>query len=197
MAPTNTGRYCAACQHPVIDFTRMSQAEVLAYLAGAGRERVCGAFRPDQLQATPASRWRRWAAAALTLLGLRAAMPPAATAQAGRTLGAPQAVAARYPARVLRGQVRAAGTGQPLAHAAVQVEGGGQPVQTDAQGWFRLALPALPATARLRVVPAAGHYGSAQVALPAPGSTAPLVVLLPGGPPPMLLGRPALPHPAK
>ena len=191
------GRHCAACHCTVVDFSRMSQADVLTYLAQAGSQRVCGAFRPDQVQVpagllpAPASPWRRWVAAGLTLLGLRAAAPLAAQAQAGRTLGAPIAAVAQYPARVLRGQVLVAGTKEPLAQAAVLVEGVEGIVYTDAQGRFRLPLPALPATAYLTVNPTTGgQLGPARVLLPAPGA-APLVVRVQHL---VVMGKPLPPH---
>ena len=32
MAPTDVGRHCASCQTQVVDFTRMSDGEVVAFL---------------------------------------------------------------------------------------------------------------------------------------------------------------------
>ena len=183
MPAAGPGRHCAACQCTVVDFSHMSEVEVLAYLAQASGKRVCGAFRPDQVQVpagmlpAPASAWRRWAAAALALLGLRAAAPAVAQAQAGRTLGAPMAAPAQYPARMLRGQVLVAGTKEPLAKAAVLVEGLEQTVvYTDAQGRFQLSLPALPATTYLQVNSTTGRLRQTRVLLPAPGSAEPLIV---------------------
>ena len=43
LAPTPAGWHCAACQTEVIDFTRLSEAEVLAYLAERRGQRVCAA----------------------------------------------------------------------------------------------------------------------------------------------------------
>ena len=34
------GRYCASCQKTVVDFTAMSDQEVLSWLAGAGMEKT-------------------------------------------------------------------------------------------------------------------------------------------------------------
>lgn len=200
MPATGPGRHCAACQRTVVDFSAMSQADVLAYLARAGSERVCGAFRPDQVQVpagvlpASASAWRRWAAAALTLLGLRMAEPAAAQAQAGLTLGAPLAAVARYPARVLRGQVVEVRTNQPLAGVSVLVEGAGPAVLTDAQGRFELRLPPLPATAQLHAVPASSHFAPLNATLPAPGDSTPFVLHLFHAGPQRVVGKPLPPR---
>ncbi|NML67066.1 hypothetical protein HHL22_17810 [Hymenobacter sp. RP-2-7] len=68
MVPTGPGRRCAACQKVVVDFTRKTDAEILAYLAQADRGNTCGRFRAGQLArplavaapARPAARWQAW-----------------------------------------------------------------------------------------------------------------------------------------
>ncbi|MBT1686817.1 carboxypeptidase-like regulatory domain-containing protein [Dawidia soli] len=47
--PTSEGGFCGSCQKTVIDFTRMSDQQILDYLA-AKRGKTCGRFRPDQLK---------------------------------------------------------------------------------------------------------------------------------------------------
>lgn len=42
MMPVTSGRHCAACQTDVVDFTRMTDAEVLAFMAERHGQRVCG-----------------------------------------------------------------------------------------------------------------------------------------------------------
>ena len=49
MTPTQQGRHCAACAKTVVDFTRMSDAQVLAHLKKAG-DKTCGRIRNDQLE---------------------------------------------------------------------------------------------------------------------------------------------------
>lgn len=82
MTPTAAGRYCAACQHEVVDFTTFTDGELAAYLARPG-QLPCGRFRQSQLgrpllpAAVPVAGWRRWLGAAAALLGLSALATPA------------------------------------------------------------------------------------------------------------------------
>ncbi|MFK8055144.1 MAG: T9SS type A sorting domain-containing protein [Saprospiraceae bacterium] len=48
MTPTQQGRHCSACAKTVVDFTKMSDAQVLAHLKKASDE-TCGRIRNDQL----------------------------------------------------------------------------------------------------------------------------------------------------
>ena len=106
MTPTATGRHCTTCQHPVVDFTQQSDAEILAYLARAAGARTCGRFAAGQLErplqrAAPAAptRWRAWLAAAGAVWALRevSSLPGQAQAPAewrARYWGGPAPVAA-------------------------------------------------------------------------------------------------------
>jgi hypothetical protein len=75
MTPTEAGRHCAACQTEVVDFTRMTDGEVVAFLRHTIPGRRCGTFREDQVgrpllaAARPVTGLRRWAGAAVLLLG--------------------------------------------------------------------------------------------------------------------------------
>lgn len=75
MPPTEVGRHCAACQTQVVDFTRMTDGEVVAFLRQYTPARRCGRFREDPVgrqllaAARPVAGWRRWAGATLLLLG--------------------------------------------------------------------------------------------------------------------------------
>ena len=160
MTPTGLGRHCAACQKTVVDFTYKTDAEILAYLAGATGE-ICGRLNNAQLDRPlrpalgtprPAARWQAWLALVLAAWGLRAS--PAAAAGAP-TADSPTAahprkkasVKQRLPSstpRLLRGTVRAADTHEPLAGVAVFLKGENRSATTDTAGHFSLALPARP-----------------------------------------------------
>ncbi len=89
MSPTAVGRHCAACAHPVVDFTMKTDAEILAYLAGAAGGRTCGRFAAGQLArplqravpVAPAARWRAWLAAAVVVWAVRETAGTEAQAQ--------------------------------------------------------------------------------------------------------------------
>ncbi|MDB5197393.1 MAG: hypothetical protein JWP88_1764 [Flaviaesturariibacter sp.] len=48
MSPTGTGRYCGSCQKEVIDFTHMSESQLIAYFKQP-KGATCGRFHTDQL----------------------------------------------------------------------------------------------------------------------------------------------------
>jgi hypothetical protein len=52
MTPTQQGRFCNACAKQVIDFSAMSDAEVLHYFSNIQNKKVCGRAYPDQLDRT-------------------------------------------------------------------------------------------------------------------------------------------------
>jgi len=49
MTPADRGRFCASCQKTVIDFTRMSDAEVIKFLRAKKGDHHCGHFHHSQL----------------------------------------------------------------------------------------------------------------------------------------------------
>lgn len=113
MTPTARGRHCAACAKAVVDFTRLSDRQVFAYLQQRRGEAVCGRLRDDQLgraikpvTAVPKLRaWRRYLAG-LIVLGV--------TALAGRA-----------QAQTVRGYVAAERTDQPSATTGDPIEAAG------------------------------------------------------------------------
>ncbi|GAB2821749.1 carboxypeptidase-like regulatory domain-containing protein [Ferruginibacter profundus] len=50
MNPTEQGRFCNACAKQVVDFSTMSDREVLNYFSTIKNEKVCGRAYPDQLE---------------------------------------------------------------------------------------------------------------------------------------------------
>ena len=49
MTPEAQGRFCSACEKTVIDFSQMSDAEILQYFSQPRTEKVCGRFKSEQL----------------------------------------------------------------------------------------------------------------------------------------------------
>ncbi|MCA8832874.1 carboxypeptidase-like regulatory domain-containing protein [Hymenobacter pini] len=148
MAPTAQGRHCAACAKVVVDFTRLTDAEIVAYLSQAS-SRSCGRFRAEQLQrplriTTEAPASRQWLAAALAVLGLGAATPVAAQTrstppQEQRMLqGEPAAPTPALPDRVIRGRVTDSRSGEGLPWITVLLKDTQVGVSTNSDGTFEL-----------------------------------------------------------
>jgi DNA primase catalytic subunit len=66
MTATESGRHCQSCSKTVVDFTRMSNDEIINYLAR--NSKTCGRFHEAQLQginnqlsynSKPDTRWRK------------------------------------------------------------------------------------------------------------------------------------------
>ena len=137
LTPAPGGRHCAACNHIVVDFTTLSEADTLAALRQPGR--VCGRFRPEQLAAsdTPAGGWARWLAAVAVTLSACETSPPATVAPS--TSAVPTALSATLR---VQGQVLDAASGQPLDGAIVISEQDTtRHTRTSTDGQFSLELP--------------------------------------------------------
>ena len=52
MTPTDQGRFCNACAKEVIDFSTMTDIQVLNYFTNMTHEKVCGRALPEQLERT-------------------------------------------------------------------------------------------------------------------------------------------------
>jgi hypothetical protein len=157
MTPAHGGRHCATCQKTVVDFTLKTDAEILAFFSKPASIGACGHFRTSQLARPlqparlpgPAQRWRGWLATALALWGLRAeatstplAAPLPPSAQHPRRKPAPVPPTRQVARRLVSGVVRDQYSLVPVARARVKLKGGHQTVITDANGYFRLWLPA-------------------------------------------------------
>jgi len=160
MTPAATGRHCAACVKTVVDFSHMADAEILEYLARAGRDSICGRVRPAQLARPlqpvlppPPTRWRTWLAALAAVWGLRESLGTAAPAQAPMEQRAAPALDLRPAQRrdserlaptlaVVTGTVVDASTGEAVAGATVLIHGTNIATAANAAGQFSLAIPA-------------------------------------------------------
>ena len=50
MTPNDKGRFCDNCSKTVVDFSKMTDAEIKSYLIAQEGKRVCGHFRTSQLK---------------------------------------------------------------------------------------------------------------------------------------------------
>lgn len=144
MSPTAAGRFCATCATEVVDFTTLSEAEIVAFLARQGGRPVCANAYATQVAPLPVGRWRRWALAGLALLGWQSAnscatQPPQ---QPPTTAVAPASVAAEQQQQpvVIRGLVLDGASGPGVAGAFLFVNDTQYGAVTDENGRFELVL---------------------------------------------------------
>ena len=139
LTPTAAGRHCAACATEVVDFTRLSNAEILAYLARRGGQPVCASIYSSQLTLAPAAPWRRWLLAGLALLGWQ----PVVSCNTTPPQPPPQTSSVADPTSqplVIKGQVLDGATGPAVAGVLIFINDTPYGAVTDTQGRFELVL---------------------------------------------------------
>ncbi len=158
MTPVDKGRFCNACAKQVVDFTTMSDTEVLHYFLNKQGENVCGRMYPDQLNRPVTkpvypvkTKWWQWNYAAMFLLFLSKSFSAKAqgavkiikTEQVPRVniveLRATVGMVS-YKAAVLKtitGNI-ADENGEPIAFASVQVKGSTAGTSADAKGHYSI-----------------------------------------------------------
>lgn len=140
MTPTDKGRFCASCQKNVVDFTRSSDREVLAYLKE--HNNVCGRFSNNQLDrelTLPAQKSRLWPAAA-AIAGLLTLAPVTAVSQTTesteQTPGMKMGKVLLPPTVTVTGMVSDAEG--PLPRAKVAIQNTAISVETDINGNYAI-----------------------------------------------------------
>ncbi|GAB3583119.1 peptidase associated/transthyretin-like domain-containing protein [Hymenobacter daeguensis] len=146
MTPTEAGRHCATCATEVVDFTRLSDAEILAFLARQGGRPVCANAFATQLVPAPASRWRRWLVAGLALLGWHSATscatkPPQTPPTQASASAATDAAAPEARQVIIRGRVMDKANGTPAGDVRVLINDTQYGTTTDEKGNFELTMP--------------------------------------------------------
>jgi hypothetical protein len=139
MTPETQGRFCQSCAKVVVDFTAMSDAELLAFFANKTGQSVCGRLAADQLQQPiqvvkpmPNRQWFWRYAAAFMLLMSRSE----AKAQGKVLMGKPMVMHPRPPASV-SGRVVDEG-GNPVSGATIKVKGTKLATVTNTDGSFSI-----------------------------------------------------------
>ena len=149
MVPDGTGRHCASCQNVVVDFSRKSTAEVLAYLAQPSHENTCGRFRAGQLRQS--CRFHTWRAApglALAVVAVLTLTHCSPDQPAATPLEKP--AVAVLDGQLVRGRVLDRDSRKPLVGAIVICEADTQcRTRTAADGSFALVVPHRLANSKL------------------------------------------------
>ena len=175
MAPAAQGRHCAACDKVVVDFTRMTDAEVVRWLQRPQPGRTCGRFATKQLNrpllvpALPAPRWQKWVATTAAVVGLQAGAAPEAQAQ--RPIPTEQRIITmgmvavprrvepltlNLPPIVVRGVVTDRSTGEGLPGVTVLLKNTTTGTSTNSDGTFELEISA-PAAGQVLVFSSIGY----------------------------------------
>jgi hypothetical protein len=159
MTPNEKGRHCLSCQKTVVDFSVMSDQEILHYISSAG-SRVCGRFTPDQLDKVYAVQkpapfsWKyafRMMVATFLFTGnatlAQSVAPPKEETLAGKrdstepirvTLG----MVVRMPEIPVTGIVTDGKTKAPVAYAYILIKGTKTGIVTREDGSFSIQVPA-------------------------------------------------------
>jgi hypothetical protein len=157
MTPQEQGRFCGSCQKTVVDFTMMSDQEVLNYFLKANYN-VCGRFGNDQLNkdlvVTEKKKRFSWAyvwnvlLATFLLTEANAQVKPKPKKPVktivskeimGDTVIFPVEPETVIPI-VVKGKVLDAETNLPLAGASITIKGNARSVMADTLGNFRLTV---------------------------------------------------------
>lgn len=150
MSDTEKGRYCQSCKKEVIDFSRMSNTQLVAYFNSIGNEKVCGRFYRDQLNTVLQEQVIRkpWYVHLLKILFPAFLFSQKMAAQSSKEK--PGTILAPYdkfsvdtvPAAIsntIKGKI-VDQNGEPIAGVAVMVKGKNYGVAADASGRFSLRL---------------------------------------------------------
>ena len=161
MTPEQQGRFCLSCQKTVVDFTTMTDAQILSYFQTASAN-TCGRFSSDQLNrnltSTPArkSNWFKYFIHFIIPAVLVASKSYAQGEVKRRPAVCNTPIKPDSTKRFLTGDVDSNKEHQiisgrvldnydnPIAGTAVAIKGAKHGTVTDAQGYFKIdaALPA-------------------------------------------------------
>jgi len=158
MSPKEQGRFCGSCQKTVVDFTMMTDKEIVNYFSAASHQ-VCGRFSGEQLNKDlPLTEKKKRFSFAYLWNFLLATFLVTETSCQERMTGKVQVVEQHVKPTMLMGDtiiaelpnvntrteitgtVTDAKSGQPLAEASVIVKGTDKSTVTDSLGDFHLSV---------------------------------------------------------
>lgn len=158
MTPDNQGRFCGSCQKIVVDFTVMSDKELLDYVSNLAGQHTCGRFSPYQLnadiKATENKKRFSWAYVWNVLLASLLATesyaqgepqikkkPEVHLPDVSPTVGT---IAIRerdtVPDKMIQGVILKSNTNEPVQYAYVTIKGTSKGTMSNAKGEFRISV---------------------------------------------------------
>ena len=157
MTPTDQGRFCNACAKEVVDFSMMTDMQVLNYFSTLTHEKVCGRALPEQLNRTisrPITPKKRlfWYWNYIVMFFMFFGKGNAAKAQGGIK---PVTECSPVKTNDIRGEIAAMGKvksennriisgkvtdkdGNPVSFASVKVKGANTGISADANGAYSM-----------------------------------------------------------
>lgn len=156
MTPDEQGRFCGSCQKVVVDFTAMSDKELLDHISKTAGQHSCGRFLSNQLnrniKATEKKRRFSWAYVWNVLLATFlvtesyaqekpqiSKKPDVQLPSLSPTVGTfavkePDTI----PTKEIRGIIKDQDTNEPIANATIMVKGTSKGTVTDSLGRFKI-----------------------------------------------------------
>ncbi len=196
MTTDDTGRFCASCQKTVVDFSHLTDQQLIVLLAqhnGSG----CGRFRADQLNravsvAAPVShspvRLLSWLLAGMIGYQTVNANPlsgetkatsthPSDTTLVPSMLPAIDTAPPTDSVRVVTGRVIEQTTSSPVPGVGILIKGTTEGTNTDAEGYFQVRIPAELTSDQLTLKIAGIGYLTQELQLKSGQLNAPLISL--------------------
>jgi CarboxypepD_reg-like domain len=154
MTPSGSGKHCSSCQKQVIDFSILTDAEIISIFSGAS-QKICGRFNASQLNRVldkPVEKSNTFPAVVLTtLLVMNSPAKSSASPVTAPFTHAPFAIqpelsdASISPpcdtVRIITGQLTDSLTKDGLPAVTVIIKGTSYGTTTNATGHFRLPVP--------------------------------------------------------
>ncbi len=155
MAIIDKGRFCSSCNKHIIDFTRLSDIEIVRIINEA-KEKVCGRFLPSQLNRPLKNVPKKASIFPQLLLGSalslgftdKTEMPSLTPILEQHDKSEPdlknemlQNSASCQEKNYITGVVKDKDTGEPLPGVSIFIEGTNQSAITDIDGKFKLNIP--------------------------------------------------------
>ncbi|HEY9003332.1 MAG TPA: carboxypeptidase-like regulatory domain-containing protein [Mucilaginibacter sp.] len=146
MTQQNNGRYCGQCSKTVVDFTKMTDAEIIHYMSS--RNHICGRFDTQQLDKLNQSlrynrksflNWKGWSVAAM-ILGfsqyVNADIRPTIKIEQSPYQNKHEPVI--DSSIIVKGRIIAQEDGQPVPGTTIKIRGTNEGTVTNINGEFKI-----------------------------------------------------------
>lgn len=140
MTAQERGRFCGVCQTTVVDFSKMTDKEMLDYFSNTG-QKICGRFSGNQLNreiTIPRNNWRFSWTYIWKLLLATVLLTESCTEEVQGKVIVDEEPTAILQQEELEGYILDSTSGAPVAGASIRMVDYGRVVLTDSTGRFTL-----------------------------------------------------------